>query len=342
MKFVIDCLGGDNSPRANVLGALRTMEQHADLSVIFAGDKPAIVEELRAACAQETMRERIEILHAPDAISGEDKPTDAIRLKKDSSMVRAFQILRDDPAVSALVSNGSTGALVAGATLRIGRLPGIRRPAFCPILPAMTGGIVGVCDSGANVDILPEQLQQFAIMGSRYLECAFGIEKPRVALLNIGVETEKGDNLRKTAYPLLESTPGINFVGNMESRDLLSGSYDLIVCDGFAGNVLIKTAEGVALELMKKLKRDICRKNRYKAGALLMKKMFREEKEFFNYQNYGGSVMLGTVKTVVKGHGSSGPDAFARCVEQAYSMQLGGMNEKIAASMAALKAQQEA
>ena len=128
----------------------------------------------------------------------------------------------------------------------------------------------------------------------------------------------------------------------MESRDLLSGSYDLIVCDGFAGNVLIKTAEGVALELMKKLKRDICRKNRYKAGALLMKEMFREEKEFFNYQNYGGSVMLGTVKTVVKGHGSSGPDAFARCVEQAYSMQLGGMNEKIAASMAALKAQQEA
>ena len=322
MKFVIDCLGGDNSPRANVLGALRTMEQHADLSVIFAGDKPAIVEELRAAGAQETLRERIEILHAPDAISGEDKPTDAIRLKKDSSMVRAFQILRDDPAVSALVSNGSTGALVAGATLRIGRLPGIRRPAFCPILPAMTGGIVGVCDSGANVDILPEQLQQFAIMGSRYLECAFGIENPRVALLNIGVETEKGDNLRKTAYPLLESTPGINFVGNMESRDLLSGSYDLIVCDGFAGNVLIKTAEGVALELMKK--------------------MFREEKEFFNYQNYGGSVMLGTVKTVVKGHGSSGPDAFARCVEQAYSMQLGGMNEKIAASMAALKAQQEA
>ena len=321
MKFVIDCLGGDNSPRANVLGALRAMEQHADLSVIFAGDKPAIVEELRAAGAQETMRARIEILHAPDAI---------------------FQVLRDDPAVSALVSNGSTGALVAGATLRIGRLPGIRRPAFCPILPAMTGGIVGVCDSGANVDILPEQLQQFAIMGSRYLECTFGIENPRVALLNIGVETEKGDNLRKTAYPLLESTPGINFVGNMESRDLLSGSYDLIVCDGFAGNVLIKTAEGVALELMKKLKRDICRKNRYKAGALLMKEMFREEKEFFNYQNYGGSVMLGTVKTVVKGHGSSGPDAFARCVEQAYSMQLGGMNEKIAASMAALKAQQEA
>ena len=334
MKFVMDCLGGDNSPRANVLGALKAMEKYPDLRMVFTGVQEDIEREL--AAAGQTDRSRIEIVHAPEAITGEDKPTDAIRLKKNSSMVMGLRMLREDPEIAALISTGSTGALVAGATLRIGRLPGIRRPAFCPILPAMTGGIVGVCDSGANVDIIPEQLQQFAIMGSRYLECAFGVKAPRVAMLNIGVETEKGDLLRKEAYPLLQNTPGINFVGNMESRDLLSGNYDLIVCDGFAGNVLIKTAEGMALELMRKLKRDICSKGVYKLGALLMKKMFAQEREFFNYQNYGGSVLLGAEKTVVKGHGSSGPDAVCKCVEQACKMSLGGMNEQIIQSMQAL------
>ena len=334
MKFVMDCLGGDNSPRANVLGALKAMEKYPDLRMVFTGVQEDIEQEL--AAAGQTDRSRIEIVHAPEAITGEDKPTDAIRLKKNSSMVMGLRMLREDPEIAALISTGSTGALVAGATLRIGRLPGIRRPAFCPILPAMTGGIVGVCDSGANVDIIPEQLQQFAIMGSRYLECAFGVKSPRVAMLNIGVETEKGDMLRKEAFPLLQNTPGVNFVGNMESRDLLSGNYDLIVCDGFSGNVLIKTAEGMALELMRKLKRDIYSKGVYKLGALLMKKMFAQEREFFNYQNYGGSVLLGAEKTVVKGHGSSGPDAVCKCVEQACRMSLGGMNEQIVTSMRAL------
>jgi glycerol-3-phosphate acyltransferase PlsX len=334
MKFVIDCLGGDRSPQANVEGALLGLQQFDDLSVVLTGDEAALDAALTAAGC--TDRSRITVVHAPEAITGEDKPTDAIRLKKESSMVKAVKLLREDPEIAALISIGSTGALVAAATLRIGRIRGIRRPAFCPILPTMQGGIVGVCDSGANVDILPEQLQQFAIMGSRYLESAFGIENPRVAMLNIGVETEKGDNLRKEAYPLLEKTPGVNFVGNMESRDLLSGKYDLMVCDGFAGNVLIKSTEGTALELMKKLKKDICSKTVYKLGALLMKKVFRQEKEFFDYQNYGGSVLLGCEKLVVKGHGSSGPKAVAKCIEQAHRMAESGMNAKIAESVAKL------
>ena len=334
MKFVIDCLGGDRSPQANVEGALLGLQQFDDLSVVLTGDEAALDAALTAAGC--TDRSRITVVHAPEAITGEDKPTDAIRLKKESSMVKAVKLLREDPEIAALISIGSTGALVAAATLRIGRIRGIRRPAFCPILPTMQGGIVGVCDSGANVDILPEQLQQFAIMGSRYLESAFGIENPRVAMLNIGVETEKGDNLRKEAYPLLEKTPGVNFVGNMESRDLLSGKYDLVVCDGFAGNVLIKSTEGTALELMKKLKKDICSKTVYKLGALLMKNVFRQEKEFFDYQNYGGSVLLGCEKLVVKGHGSSGPKAVAKCIEQAHRMAESGMNAKIAESVAKL------
>ena len=330
MKIIVDCLGGDNSPSAHVQGILSALVKYPDLSVIAVGDQSVLSKEFSA---MKDLASRVEIVHAPDVITGEDKPTDAIRLKKDSSMIRSIRLLREDDSIGALVSTGATGSLVAVATLRIGRIRGIRRPAFCPVLPTMTGGIVGICDSGANVDILPEQLREFAIMGSRYLEKVYGIEKPRVALLNIGTEAEKGDDLRKTAYSLLAQTPCIHFTGNMESRDLLSGKYDLVVCDGFSGNVLIKATEGTALELLKKLKKDIFSKKRYQLGALLMKRMFLEEKEFMNYQNYGGSVLLGTEKTIVKGHGSSDAAAVARCIEQAYCMEKSGLNQQIAADI---------
>ena len=242
-------------------------------------------------------------------------------------------MLRKEPDIAGMVSTGATGSLIAAATLRIGRIRGIRRPAFCPILPTMDGGIVGICDSGANVDITAEMLLQQAILGSAYLKNVYGITSPRVALLNIGVESEKGDDLRKTAYPMLKDCGSINFVGNMESRDLLSGRYDLIVCDGFSGNVLVKTTEGTALELLKKLKKDIYSKTIYKLGALLMKRMFMEEKEFMNYHNYGGSVLLGCEKTVVKGHGSSDAKAVSICIDQAYKMSAGSMNAEIEAAL---------
>ena len=200
----------------------------------------------------------------------------------------------------------------------------------------MDGGIVGICDSGANVDITAEMLVQQAIVGSAYLRHAFGIKSPRVALLNIGTESEKGDALRKEAYPLLKACSGINFVGNMESRDLLSGSYDLVVCDGFSGNVLAKTTEGTAMELRKKLKTEIIKKTKYKLGALFMKELFADLKEFMNYQNYGGSVLLGCEKTIVKGHGSSNAKAVQVCVDQAYRMSSGSMNAEIEAALSDL------
>ena len=333
MKILIDCLGGDKSPNANIEGLLRAMDRYTDLEAVLVGDE-AQINSVLADCGK-SAGGRISTVHAPEVITGEDKPTDAIRLKKDSSMIRSIKMLREDPGIDALVSCGATGSLVAAATLRIGRIKGVRRPAFCPILPTMDGGIVGVCDSGANVDITVDQLRQFAIFGSRYLENVYGVEKPRVALLNIGTETEKGDALRREAYPILESVADINFVGNMESRDLLSGKYDLVVCDGFAGNVLVKTTEGTALELLKKIKKDIYSKTIYKMGALLMKRMFSDMKEFMNYQNYGGSVLLGTEKTIVKGHGSSDAAAVAKCIEQAYSVYQNKMNEKIEVSLAA-------
>ncbi len=327
-KIVLDCFGGDHSPEANVDGAVRALNELADLSLVLTGDE----EKIRACLAgKDYDSARLSIVHAPDVIGVNEKPTDAIRLKRESSMMKAVKLLRENDDISGMVSTGSTGALVAAGLLRIGRLKNVIRPAFCPVLPTMTGGVVGVCDSGANVDVTAAHLEQQAVMGSLYMQYVYGIENPRVALLNIGVETEKGDDLRKEAYQKLIHTEGINFVGNMESRDFLSGNYDLVVCDGFSGNVLLKSTEGTALELLKKLKKDIYSKWIYKLGALLMKKMFDEEKEFMNYQNYGGSVLLGTAKTVVKGHGSSKATAVYKSIEQAYKMEKFNLNDKIEA-----------
>lgn len=327
MKTVFDTLGGDKGCANVVRGALRSLDKHDDLSVVFVGDE----NEINGVLKEEGRLgdSRIEVVHAPEVVTGEDRPTDAIRLKKDSSMIRSISILRTDESVNALVSTGATGTLTAAATLRIGRIRGIRRPALCPILPTMNGGIVGICDSGANVDVTPEMLLQFACLGSVYLETAFGIERPRVALLNVGTESEKGDGLRKAAYPLLKEEKTINFVGNMESRDLLSGKYDLIVCDGFSGNVLAKSTEGAAMLLLKRIKSDIMKKTKYKVGAMFLKKMFMEEKEFMNYQNYGGSVLLGCEKIIVKGHGSSNEKAVEVCSEQAYRMYKNGLLDKV-------------
>lgn len=335
MKIAIDCHGGDNSPLVNIEGALSVLEKYGDLRLVFVGDEAQISALLEKSSSP---RDRVEIVHTTEVISGEEIPTNAVRHKPDSSMMRSIRLLREDGDVGAIVSLGPTGALVAGATLGIGRIRGIRRPAFCPILPTVSGGIVGVCDSGANVDILPEQLREFALMGSIYLETVYGVEKPRVALLNIGTESEKGDELRRTAYPMLCDTPEINFVGNMESRDLLSGRYDLVVCDGFAGNVLVKTTEGTAMELLGMLKHGIAAKKRYMLGAALMKDMFSDIRDFMNYQNYGGSVLLGLVGTVVKGHGASDAKAVSVCVDQAYRMSTGNMNERISAGLAAFAA----
>lgn len=325
VKILLDCYGGDNSPNVHIQGAVNSISKYKDIYIVLAGDENEIKNQLKD---KDYDKERIEILHAPDVISPNDKPTDAIRLKKESSLIKSIRTLREDDTVDAMISTGSTGSLVAAATLRIGRTRGVIRPAFCPVLPTMNGGVVGICDSGANVDITPEYLLQFAVLSSLYMENVYKINNPRVALLNIGTEESKGDELRKQAYTLLKEAEDINFVGNMESRDLLSGKYDVIVCDGFSGNVLVKTTEGTALELLKKIKTDIYSKLINKIGALFMKKMFMEEKEFMNYQNYGGSVLLGTEKVIIKGHGSSDINAIEKCIEQAYIMKTSNLIEK--------------
>lgn len=331
IKIIVDGFGGDLSPKVNVEGAIKALNELNDLEIILSGDEEALNNELKKYKYDSS---KVTILHAPDVISCNDKPTEAIKRKKESSLVKAIELLKTSDDVNGLVSIGSTGAILAGAVLRIGRIPGVKRPAFCPILPTMQRGIVTICDSGANVDCDPLYLQQFAIMGSLYLERAFNVQNPKVALLNVGVEEEKGDLLRKETYQLLKDTSSVNFVGNMESRDLLTGKYDLIVCDGFSGNVLIKSTEGACIELLRLLKKTFKQNLKTKIGALILKKDVYKIKDFMDYNNYGGAVLLGAKKTIVKGHGSSNEMAVYNCIKQAYNMEKNNLTKAISDAIA--------
>lgn len=337
IKIIVDAFGGDKSPNVNVNGAIKALNLISDLTIILVGDENILKKELENKSYDE---KRLTILDAKDVITCDDKPTEAIKHKKESSLVKAFELLRSDDEIGALVSIGSTGAILAGAVLRIGRIKGVKRPAFCPLLPTMKKGFVAICDSGANVDCDPIHLQQFAIMGTLYLEKAYNISSPKAALLNIGTEEEKGDQLRKETYQLLKETKNINFVGNMESRDLLSGNYDLVICDGFSGNVLLKSTEGACLELLKLLKQTFKKNLKTKIGALILKKDVLAIKDFMDYNNYGGAVLLGSKKTIVKGHGSSNEEAIYQCIKQAYTMEKNKLCEAIGESIAMLTSQE--
>lgn len=331
IKVVVDAYGGDNSPKVNVVGAVAALKEIEDLEIVLVGNQPTLESLLQ----DETYdKARLSVVHAPDVISCNDKPTEAIRTKKESSMAKSFEIMRNDKDARAMVSLGSSGALLAGAVLKVGRIRGVKRPAFCPVLPTMAGSLVGICDSGANVDCEPQYLQQFAVMGSLYLQKAYGVKSPKVALLNVGVEEEKGDALSKEAYKLLENSQNVNFVGNMESRNLLSGEFDLIVCDGFAGNVLLKSTEGACSQLMKMIKKAMMSSFSSKIGALLVKKQLYKVKDLMDIGNYGGAVILGTTKTIVKGHGNSEAKAVYNCIKQAYNMERNNLCQSIGEEIA--------
>ncbi len=326
IKIVVDALGGDRSPDANIEGSILALNKIPDVEIIIVGDENVINEKLKAF---EFDKSRITVEHAPDEISCNDKPTDAIRNKKNSSLYRCIEIVKSSDEINALVSTGSSGAILAGAVLKIGRIRGVKRPAFCPIMPTMNRKIVGICDSGANVDCDSLQLKQFAQMGNLYLKVAYGVENPRIGLLNVGVEEEKGDILRKEVYSLLKEDKNLNFIGNMEAREALKGDFDLIVCDGFSGNVLIKSTEGACLEMLKLLKKTLTSGLKNKIGALMLKKDIMELKDYMDYNNYGGAVLLGCAKTIVKGHGSSKGITVFHCIEQAYNMEKNNLRQAI-------------
>ena len=321
---VLDAFGGDNAPTEIIKGAILAINEIKDLKIILTGNQDIIKEELSKYTFDE---KQIEIVHATEIITNNEAPTTAIRTKKDSSLVVALDRLKQDENVLGLVSAGSTGAVLTGGFMKIGRIPGISRPALAPILPTQNGKEVLLIDCGANMDCKPINLCHFALMGKIYMESR-GVENPRIALLSVGVEDEKGNDLVKRTFPLMKQLP-INFVGNMEARDMLTGDYDVVVTDGFGGNVMLKSIEGSVKMVMSVLKTEIMSSFKSKLGALLMKKSFTNIKNELNYEKYGGSPFLGCKKVIIKSHGSSKAFSIYQSIKQVLSLDENKVYQKI-------------
>ncbi len=325
MKIVVDGFGGDNAPEAIVEGVVSAIKTYEDISIILTGDENKL-KELVAGREEG----KIEYLHATEIITNDESPTEAIRTKKDSSLVKALDYLKAEEDCIGLVSAGSTGAVLTGATVRVGRIRGITRPALCPMLPTIKGGKVLLVDCGANADCKAPMLVQFAIMGSSYAKAVLGVESPRVALLSNGTEDKKGNELTHEAFALLKECKSINFVGNMEARDMLSGEYDVIVSDGFSGNVALKSCEGTAVGVFKIMKKSIMAGGlRAKLGYLLLKPALKQVKMVMDYSESGGAAFLGVIKPVIKSHGASEAKSICASIGQIVEMHKGSIIEKI-------------
>ena len=327
MKIIIDCYGADYSPDELVKGAITSVNLIDDVQIILTGNK----EEIQKVIDEVGYTgDRIEIVDAPEVISCNESPTMAIRRKTNSSLVAGLNLLKDNDDIIGMISAGSTGAVLAGGLFVVGRMEGVKRPALAPFLPTLTGGKTLLIDCGANVDCKPEYLQQFAIMGSIYVKAMLGIENPRVGLISNGVEDHKGNEQIHQTFELLKNTPEINFVGNMEAREMLSGDYDVLVCDGFTGNVALKSTEGTIKCFMEVLKQEINNGGvKAKAGYLLMKKTFKNIKARLNYTDVGGSPFLGIDKILVKSHGSSKARTIYSCVLQVLEIHKSNYIEKM-------------
>lgn len=324
MKIVVDAFGGDYAPFEIVAGAVKALQSNEKLNLVLVGDKDKITEILQSLVF---VSDRLEIVHAPDVVTMDDVPTVAIRTKKTSSIVVAYDYLKQNDDAMALVSAGSTGATLTGAVLKLGRIPNISRPALAPILPTVNDGGVMLLDCGANADCKPENLLHFGIMGNEYMK-AIGVKKPRIGLLNIGTEEEKGSETVKEAYQLLKNS-NLNFVGNIEARDVLRGNVDVVVSDGFAGNVCLKTIEGTAEILFGELKDAMTSSFKTKLGALLLKKKMKGIKQKYDYTKVGGAPLLGVTKIVLKCHGNSKADSIASTIEQAFVLANNKLIEKV-------------
>ena len=302
MKILIDAFGGDNAPREIIDGTIDAIKVRDDFTAVLVGKEDVINEILKEYTYD---KKRVEILNADEVITCEEEPTVAIRKKPNSSICVAFKQLKENEEAGAFVSAGSTGAVLVGATLKLGRLKGVNRPALCPILPTMVDGKnVLLLDSGANADCKPINLCQFALMGSAFAE-ASGVNSPRVALLSNGTEDEKGNALNHQVFPILANMKSINFVGNVEARDILTGDYDVIVSDGFSGNVALKSMEGAVNMVLKLIKQGVYSSLSGKIGGMFLKRTFKKLKSKLDYTNKGGALFLGVNKPVIKMHGSS-------------------------------------
>ena len=337
MKIILDAMGGDNAPKAPVLGAIEAVKLYgADIVLVGRGEE--ILEVLKEN-GMDTLPEGIEIAHADDVVDMHDDPATVLHKRKNSSMVIGLKMLADGKG-DAFVSAGSTGALLSGATLIVKRVRGIRRASMAPAMPTKTGKKVIVCDCGANAECTPEFLLQFGIVASAYAKYTLGVENPRVGLLNIGAEDSKGTQLQKDAYVLLKEAGEkglLNFTGNVEARDVPLGAVDVVVSDGFNGNILIKTIEGTAMFMGSMLKRMFKKNLGSKIGYLLCKSGVKDLMKLLDYREIGGTQFLGIKKPVIKAHGSSDALAFRNAVQQAMTAAESNFTVQLEKDLAALK-----
>ncbi|MEY8426126.1 phosphate acyltransferase PlsX [Lachnospiraceae bacterium 46-15] len=328
VKVVVDAMGGDNAPEEIVKGAVEAVNQREDIFIYLTGRKADIERELQKYTFP---RERVEIVHAEEVIETAEPPVMAIRKKKDSSIVVGMNMVKRGEA-DAFVSSGSSGAILVGGQLIVGRIKGIERPPLAPLIPTKDGAAL-LIDCGANVDARPSHLVQFAKMGSVYMENVVGVKNPRVGIVNIGAEEEKGNALVKETFPLLKECGDINFIGSVEARDIPAGVCDVIVCEAFVGNVILKLYEGVGATLIHKVKEGMMGSLRSKIGALLVKPALKETLKSFDSSQYGGAPLLGLNGLVVKSHGSSKALEIKNSIVQCVQFKQQKINEKIKEKM---------
>lgn len=308
-------MGGDNAPKAIVEGTVLAAKEFKDTKFQLYGEESAIRKYL-------TQDERIEVIHTDEKIDSEDDPVRSVRRKKEASMVLAARAVKEGKA-DALFSAGNTGALLASGLLIVGRIKGIDRPGLLVTLPTLSGSVssFNLMDVGANADCKPAMIDQFATLGSYYAQSVQGIQKPRVGLLNNGTEDNKGNELAKQSYQLLKENKDIDFIGNVEARDLLEGTADVVVTDGFTGNAVLKTIEGTALNMVKLVKKTIMENGlKSKVGGLLLKEGLSNLKDTLDYSKHGGSVLLGLKAPVIKTHGSTEKESVYYTIKQIHEM----------------------
>ena len=324
-KVAVDAMGGDNAPKEIIKGAVDALNRNQQIFVLLVGDEETISNELDQY--DRVPRERIQIVPASEVIETAEHPVKAIQKKKDSSMVVGLKLVKKGEA-DAFVSSGNSGALLVGGQLVTGRIRGIQRAPFAPLIPTEKG-VSLVLDCGANVDARSDHLVQFARMGSIYMEYVMGVEKPKVAIVNVGAEEEKGNALVKETYPLLKECKDINFVGSVEARDIPKGNYDVIVCEGFVGNVILKLYEGVASTLITVIKKGLMSTLFSKIGAAMALPALKKTLKSFDATEYGGAPLLGLKGLVVKTHGSAKAKEIANAIEQCVAFKEQNITEKI-------------
>lgn len=321
IKILLDAMGGDGGCAANVEGALDALEREKDVKLVLTGKKADIEREL-AKREYETWR--VEIVDCPEVISNDEVPTEAIR-RKDSSLMTAFNLLKEEDEMCALVSAGSTGAIIAAGQLVLGRIRGVKRAALCPGIPNIRGGMTLLCDCGANVECKPQMLVQFAQLATAYAKVGFGVENPKVGLLNNGTEDHKGDELHRETYGLLKELKGINFAGNVEGRDIMMGDCDVVVADGFSGNIALKSIEGCGKLTVTTLKRELSANIKSKIGYLFIRKSIDNMRKSLDFDKHGGALLLGVKKVVIKTHGASKAQTVANSIVNAAKIYRGNL-----------------